>query len=818
VLSCYRVLDLTDERGDLAGFLLAQLGAEVVTVEPPEGSSRRHRGPYADGVADPERSIGHWSYNRGKASVVVERAEQLQALAAGADVLVECGAIECDLAAMRAANPALITVSLTNFGADGPKAAWAATDLTLDAASGQLALTGDSDRAPVRITAPQVWANAAAEATAAIVCALFERGRSGEGQHLDVSAQEAMILTAQSWTAPALVDRPSVGRVAGGAILLGCRFRFVYEATDGHVTLGVLPGVMTGPFVNRLLAVMTEAGECPDDIAAENWIDLAARRSQEEMAPIVDRTCEAVDEFVRRRSKAELFELSLDRHLLVMPLHTPADVLASPQLDERGFWDELTGADLGLADAGRRVRFPGPFARVDGPALARLGPPPRLGQDSARLLGPGPSGAPARRPHLGRPAGQASAGPLPAHQPGAGALAGVRVADLTWVYAGPFATRWMAYEGAEVIRVESTARPDQVRGAGIARDGQGGPEDSVGWHNVNADKLSLQLNLSVEQARLAVIDLARRSDVFIESLAPGVLRRLGLGPDELRAVNDQLIYVSTALFGQSGPLSRVPGFGNMGAAAGGFYALTGWPDRMPAGPYLAYTDATSPRLTVAAVVAALDWRRRSGRGCTIDFSQIEGGVHFLTPAVLTSELTGENLARRGNRDADMAPHGVYPAGDPVADRWVAIAVRHDADWRELCGWMGRADLAALTLDERRAREDELDALLAAWSEGQDPEAFQVEGQRRGLAVHQVQNSPQCIADPQLVHRQHYVRVEHPVYGFSWAEQFGVRASRTGRLPRRAGPCWGEHNEYVLREVLGWDDDAVTELIIAGGLE
>ena len=809
MLSCYRVLDLTDERGDAAGFLLAQLGAEVIAVEPPGGQARRHVGPFAEDVAGLERALGHWAYNRGKASVVLHDPQQLVVLARGADVLIECGAVEVDLENLRQANPSLITVSLSPFGGSGPKADWVATDLTLDAASGRLAITGDTDRPPVRITAPQVWVNAAAEATAGIVCALYERGRSGLGQHLDVSAQEAMILTAQSWTGPALVNWPSVTRVAGGAVLLGCRFRFVYTALDGHITFGILPGSMTGPFVNRLLAVMTELGECPAPLAEENWIDLVTRYEPSVLAGIVSATCDVVEAFVAKRAKADLFALSLERHLLVMPLAAPSDVLASPQLGARGFWDEVAGADLALSDPSRRVRFPGPFAQVTDAPLRRLGPPPRLGQHTASLL----ATAGGRTPSIGA----AGEGPgLSAAELTRPALDGIRVIDLTWVYAGPFATRWLAYEGAQVMRVESTTRPDQVRGAGQPFDRQGGPEDSLQWHNVNADKQSLQLNLAVPEAREVIVELARRCDVLVESFAPGVLRRMGLGPDELRAVNDKLIYVSTSLFGQTGPMSTVPGFGNMGAAAGGFYALTGWPDRLPAGPYLAYTDATSPRFTVAAIVAALDWRRRSGRGTTIEFSQIEGGVHFLSPALLAFEVNGENLNRLGNADPHFVPHGIYPARGE--DRWVALACRHDADWQALCAWWGRSDLAGLDTAQRRDRAAELDDLLAEWTAGWDPEQFQREGQTRSLPVHQVQNSPEMITDPQLQHRGHYSVVSHPVYGSSWAEQFGVRSSRTGRAPRRAGPCWGEHNDEILRGVLGYDDEQIVALAMAGGLD
>ena len=168
-LEPYRVLDLTDDRGHFAGFLLAQMGADVIAVEPPEGQRSRHIAPFAGDEPDPERSLQHWAYNRGKRSVVVESPDEIAALAASADVLIECGAFDIDLAALRHANPALITCSLTPFGGDGPKADWLGTDIVLNAASGEMSLNGYTDRPPVRISAPQIWVNAGAEAACGVM-------------------------------------------------------------------------------------------------------------------------------------------------------------------------------------------------------------------------------------------------------------------------------------------------------------------------------------------------------------------------------------------------------------------------------------------------------------------------------------------------------------------------------------------------------------------------------------------------------------------------------------------------------------------------
>jgi crotonobetainyl-CoA:carnitine CoA-transferase CaiB-like acyl-CoA transferase len=814
MLSPYRVLDLTDDRGHFAGFLLAQLGADVIAVEPAEGSRARHQGPWAGGEPDPERSLVHWAYNRGKRSVLIDLHDEatLSDLAATADVVIECGARPIDLEAMRATNPGLVTVSLSPFGADGPKADWLGTDLTLSAASGEMSLNGYKDRAPVRVTAPQVWLNAGAEAACAALIALADRRTTGLGQHVDVSAQEAMMLTAQGWLAPALCENPPAQRSGGGLELLGLvRFRFVYECLDGHVTLTFLPGVLVGEFTNRILAWANAQGTVSDQLAAIDWTDLLDSRELEEVAEIADRTAEGLAAAFATKTKGELFEMAQRDRLLLVPVTTPADVLASEHYEARAFWDLVPIADFG--DGERTVRFPGPWAHIDGPvALNRLGPPPILGEHTEQVV----AEARTRGGSNGPPPTPATVNPAtPRTRP----LEGLTIIDFTWVYAGPFATRMLAYYGADVIRLESQTRPDQVRTSGLSRVlGDDGPEASQQWHSINADKKSLQVNLKVPASRQVVLDLAAKADVVINAFSPGVLERVGLGHDDLRAANPELIVVSTTLFGHSGPLSPIPGFGNMGAAMGGYYELTGWPDRLPAGPFLAYTDATSPRLTVAAILAALDRRERTGEGLTIDFSQAEGGVHFLTEAILDQEVNGHRQSRLGNADPNMAPHSAYRCGDPEGDDWVAIACESDGQWRALAAAVGRDDLAHLTTDDRLERQTELDAIVGDWAAGRDPVELHTHLQTIGVPAHHVQNSPEVITDPQLIHRDHFHEVPHATYGHTWAEQYGFRLSRADGTPRAAGPPWGEHNFEILTELLGYDVDAVAELAIAGVLD
>jgi crotonobetainyl-CoA:carnitine CoA-transferase CaiB-like acyl-CoA transferase len=254
----------------------------------------------------------------------------------------------------------------------------------------------------------------------------------------------------------------------------------------------------------------------------------------------------------------------------------------------------------------------------------------------------------------------------------------------------------------------------------------------------------------------------------------------------------------------------------MGAALSGFYHLTGWPDRPPCGPFGAYSDYPSPRFALCAVLAALDHRRRTGEGQYIDFSQAEACVHFLSPAILDMTVNGRCQTRAGNTDPHMAPHGVYPStGD---DRWVAIACRDDADWRALAAILGRDDLAGLTTAERLARRDELDAIVAAWTAERSQEAAADVAISAGVPAHAVQNSGECMDDPQLVHLGHFVTLPHPDHGTIVVEGSRCRLSETPAEVNRTPPFLGQDTVDVLLGELGYDDVRLGELYAAAALD
>jgi crotonobetainyl-CoA:carnitine CoA-transferase CaiB-like acyl-CoA transferase len=811
VLSPYRVLDLTTERGLLCGQILGDLGADVIAIEPPGGAPTRRRGPFAGDVPHPERSLAWWAEARNKRSVVLDLdtpagREALRRLAGGAHFLIESespgvsaqrGLGYADLAAI---NPELVYVSITPFGQDGPKAGWANTDLTVLAAGGPLVLTGDDDRAPVRLPVPQAYLHAGAEAAVGALIAHHERLRSGYGQHVDVSAQQAVALATQSYILAAAVNAPEVRRSAGGLKHGPLHARLLFPAADGHVAITFLFGSAIGPFSRRLMEWICTEGGCDAATRDKDWIAYTQLiLSGREPVAEFERVKEVIAAFTRTRTKVALLDAALARGLLIAPVATIDEVVGSPQLAARDYWQSVVHPETG-----GRVVYPGPFAKFPAAPITYRRHPPLVGEHTAEVLAEPDADVPA-------PSGLAS---------GAAPLAGVKILDLFWVMAGPAATRVLADYGATVVRVESSLRIDTARTLAPFRDGIHGAERSGCFQNLNAGKRMLTLDVGRPEGRAVLLDLVRWADVVTESFAPAVKARLGIDYATLAGVKPDVVMVSSCLMGQTGPLADLAGYGNLASAIAGFSNLGGWPDRPPSGPFSAYTDYVSPRFIAAAILAALEHRRRTGRGQHIDCAQAEASLHFLGPALLDYTVNGRVAGRVGNRDPDMAPHGVFPAaGD---DRWVAIAARDDADWRALCAAMARDDLADdarfATTAARLAHQDPLEAIVGAWTASRDAPAVEALLQARGVPASAVQTSADLVRDPQLLHRGHFVRLAHPELGETVVEGSRLHLSRTPARTGGAAPTYGCDNDHVLREILGYDDERITALVTAGALE
>lgn len=829
MLDHLRVLDLTDERGLLCGRLLADLGADVVQVEPSGGFTAREAPPVTAGEA---HSSFYWEvFAAGKRGMAVDLDDaadvaRLRRLAGVADIVVTSWPrtlmtrLGLDPEAVRRVNPNAVYTVISAFGWDGPKASYADCDLVVWAAGGPLAPHRDGDLPPLRISVPQAYLHAAADAAAGALVAVHARATTGVGQVVDVSAQASVgVATLARVLATAVGDdhpewqttpgRPTGGRTdqsGSGAATPNSLKK--WHCRDGMVELHLSMGPAAGAFTNNLFAWMAEEGAVKDPIASWDWRTVPDRLVSGELShDELDEARAAVRAFLLGRTKSEVLEAAIRRRLLCMAIFDMSDIASSAHLAERDFWGHV---DID----GHDVAVPGRIAQVSGPAGPRVrGRAPAPGEHTDVVVKEWLSDAAPRRDEYGV---SAPTVPAPTAPSPADALHGLKVLDLSWVVAGPLIGRSLADFGAQVVRVESSVRVETAR---LMQPFHGGVQDKEGsalFGNCNAGKLGVTLDLTSEEGQRIVRDLVSWADVVVESFSPGRLRKWGLDYESLRADKPDLVMLSTSIAGQDGPWSTLAGFGNVGSSLSGFQHLVGYEDRLPMGTFGPYTDYVGPRLALVTLLAALEHRRRTGEGAYIDVAQVEAGIFFLSPQVAHFGYDGTVAERHGDRDPQFVPHGVFPAR-PVGghERFVAIAARDDEEWRALAGAIGRDDLVARPdLGDacgRRAAEQELEAAIAEWAAERDATAIEQELQSRGVAAHLAVTSDDYPADAQLRHRGHLVELRHPVHGTTYVEGPRYLLSGTPGRPRRAAPSLGQHNHLVLRDVLGYDEERIEAL-------
>ena len=395
MLNPYRVLDLTTERGLLCGQILADLGADVIKIEPPGGSSARKLGPFYQDQEDAEHSLYWWAYNRNKRGVTLditrsEGQDILRRLARGAKFLIESdnpGALAqygLSYAELAADNPGLIYVSITPFGQDGPKASYADSDLVILASSGPLVITGDEDRPPVRLSVPQGYLHASAAAAPAALIALHESHRSNQGQHIDISAQQAAAQATQSTILSAPLNDAETRRMVGGAKMGPLEIRLLWPAKDGHVSIAYLFGSAFAHFTKRLMDWIYEEGFCDKDVQQMDWVEMGGLLFGGDPKTLEDyeRLKLIVEDFTKTKTKEELFQNALDRGLLVAPVTTIDEVVESEQLESRQYWTAVDHEEMGKAFA-----YPGPFAKFSEQPIAYKRRPPKIGEHNAEVYG-----------------------------------------------------------------------------------------------------------------------------------------------------------------------------------------------------------------------------------------------------------------------------------------------------------------------------------------------------------------------------------------------------------------------------------------------
>jgi crotonobetainyl-CoA:carnitine CoA-transferase CaiB-like acyl-CoA transferase len=393
-----------------------------------------------------------------------------------------------------------------------------------------------------------------------------------------------------------------------------------------------------------------------------------------------------------------------------------------------------------------------------------------------------------------------------------GPLEGVRVVELTKVWAGPYVGKMLGFLGAEVIRVESRESLDVTRTFGVDDI-----DKAPGFMAVNPEKLSVTIDMKTPEGVALILDLLRKADIVVENLRPGAIQRLGLGYEAVKAANPGIIYVSMGMYGNEGPLAYQTGYAPCFAALGGMSGLVGYEGAPPSGMNVRYGDSTFGAASAYAAIAALIHRRKSGVGQFIDVSAVECVTSMVVDAVMAYTVAGETREQCGSRHPQMAPHGVYPCAD---NEWVAIAVSSDEKWRSLAYAMGQPRLTVdpgyATCANRKARENEIDQMIAAWTATQRADEVVRTLQEGGVAAGKSLNSIDLIAEPDFWARGLFQAVDvgdgetKPVMGPSW------KMSRGAALAQGA-PRLGQHNAYVFGEVLGLSLEDQQALEAAGAI-
>jgi len=803
-LSTVRVVDATTgPRGIFASKLLRSLGAEVLKIEPPGGDPLRSHRPFLHGEPGLERSLRWLHFAGGLKSIVLDLdeaadRETFARLVERSDVLLEnsapgaLGAIGLDFETLRRHNPALVMTSLTPFGLSGPHRDWLGSDIVGYATGGMMSLTGEPDTAPVRLGGGQADHLAGLYGAVGTLMALNHAATTGEGQHVDVSQQDAVACT--------LVDAGVTYYDFNGQLnprRLGTQHPIVVPVlatptSDGHELIDVLEPLQW----RALVEWMNEAGV---DVEFLEDSDYEAPMNR---LPLRDVINLLVAEAAAKYTKVELYERLQSSRIPSAPVSTPADVAENAQLVARGFFRETT-----LRATGETVRAPGPPMGFTATPAAGPAPAPALDEhrDEILALAARPR-HPATLPHVLRRGRRSGA---------RRALDGIRVIDFSWALAGPWAGRLLAREGAEVIRVESAHRLDALRHFGPD------PERAGAYINANGGKLGAAIEIVTEQGRDLALRLVAEADVVLENFRPGVMGRLGLGRDQLTAVNRSIVTCSMPAQGSTGPHREFVAYAPVLMSLAGFTHLTGFPEGNPSAVCTGFIDQLASAHAVIGILSALRHRDRTGESQHVEVSQFEAAVGMLDAAMLEFFANGTVRERDGNADPNLAPHGCYPClGE---DDWVTIAITDDSQWpslAEVIGCSAWADNAALaTADGRRAAGAEIDAAISEWTRARTPHEAANALQSAGVPGGAVQRVGDLVErDEHLSARGVYEEVDHPAMGTIRLDSSPFRLLGTpGSLRRRGGPLLGQDTRAVLLDILGLDKATVESLAEQGAL-
>ena len=781
-----RVIDMADDLGELCGRLLADLGADVIRVEPLSGAVSRQAPPF---TPDGRSSLYFAFRNVGKRSVTLdlwnERGRKVfDELLERADVWIESH--RPGFLAQRGLSPetvlerypSLIITSVTDFGQSGPHRHFHGTDMIGYAMGGMLYRAGAPQRPPVVAPGSHAYDAASVSAAFATLLAVYKRLWSGAGQWLDISVQEATS-NLSDWSVPFYTTvKNYVHRDGAGSYP-------VFRCVDGWIRLIIL-----APHQWRALRAWMGEPEEFQDPGLEAFIQRMANRDK--IDPLIER-------FFAKWNKQDAAREAQARRIAVVPVLEPSEVLTNEHTRERETFVELELLP------GQRALLASGFFELDGVRMGPTSRAPGIGEHEDEILGRELRADPAPKWRMLEGGAEESGFPL----------AGLRVLDFGVGAAGTEVGRLLAEYGAEVIKIESSKALDFARVVvpGIM---------NAGFTTSNRSKKSFGIDLKSRAAARITHELVRRADVVIENSAAGVMDRLGLGYETLKKINPRIILFSTQLMGSSGPWSGWIGYGPHNHAVSGLQYLWNYPEDAdtPAGSTNTHPDHLVGRLGALGVVAALIQRDREGGGAHVEVAQFEAMIQLLGDLLVKESLAPGSVHPQGNASERGSPWGVYPClGE---DEWCVINVRSDAEWaalREALGdpaWAARSEYD--TVKGRREAQREIDDTLGAWTRERSPtdvmELLQVHGVPAGV----VQHAEHQVRDPHLQERAFFQELDQPGLGHVLLEGPVFRGTDMPRPRVEPAPLLAQHTREICHLVLGLPDSEIDRLIEEGVLE
>jgi crotonobetainyl-CoA:carnitine CoA-transferase CaiB-like acyl-CoA transferase len=796
-----------------AASLLAGLGADVIKVESPQGDLTRGRGPFPGDIPDPENSGLFLSLNANKRGITLDlhfgggRA-MLDRLLGEADVLIHnvapaertsMGLGSLDLCA---AFPELIVATVSAYGDSGPRANYRAYELNAFHSSGAASVspltTPYPDLPPLRLFGNPAEFEGGLHAAMVTLAALWHRFESGRGQAIDVSEQEALAATLESNFV--LYSYAGVD---------SSRFRprrpgpwFIVECADGHVLFSLL-------YENDWTRFVEWIGH-PQWTMDPDFKDTMARgRNMAKLQPVIQA-------WARPWKVHELFAQARAHSVPIVPLSTIADVYTNEHFAAREFFTPMPAR--GPDD--KPLTVPGAPFKSTVTVWSIRRPAPKLAQHNAEIESLLESTTRSALVAAEQPAVEFPRQSQPSSASSNPPLAGVRVLDFMQLWVGTFCSLQLAHLGAEVIRVESSRRPCLQRSLPPFADGKPGPNRAGIFNQWNQGKRSIQLDVRNPLGLKLARRLVARCDLVTENFAPGAMERMGLDYKSLRAIRPDIILLSVTGNGQTGLYRKDISYGTTAGALSGIYGLCGYEGGEPLEPGWICAESVAAVTGALSAVAALIHRARTGQGQHIDVAMLEATEMVMPEALMEFAMNGREPRRLGNRDRAMAPHNCYKTNGGPLD-WVTIAVGSEREWRSLCAVIGQPSLAGDprfdSAPMRKRNEDDLDAIITAWTLPRDRWEITATLQAAGVAAIPTMSSRDLAQDPHLAERQFFPQLEHPEAGRRLHTGIPWTMSGTPCRVQSPAPLLGADTEQVLGRLLGLSSAEIQRLRQSGAL-